>query len=959
MNDIEHDLRALVEGEVRFDDYTRTLYSTDASIYDITPIGVVFPRSETDAVRVVQYAHERGIPVLPRGSGSSLSGQAVGQAIILDFTRHLHALVEVRPEEKWARVQPGLIYDELNLALRPHGLHFGPDPASGDRAAMGGMIGNNSTGAHSLLYGMTSDHVKSLRVLLSNGQVATFEPVARGGPEFERAAAAPGLAGEITRGMDRLRREYDFECGHRYPPMRRNVAGYNLREVTAGGVFNLCPLVCGSEGTLVTVLEAKLGLVDRPRATGMIVLCFRDLIEALRAVVPLLEHRPSALEVVDDMLLDLARRNREHGGTARSLPEGTRATLLVEFYGQDADDLRPRIEEVRRLAADEMGLAFHTLVALEPGRQRALWNLRKAGLAILMSKPGDAKPTAFVEDTAVPPDRLPEYIAEFLAIVKRHGTEAAVYAHAGAGCLHIRPVINLKDPAEVERMYEIADQISDLVIRYGGTTSSEHGDGLVRTQWLQKLYGPRLTEAFARIKRLFDPKGIMNPGKIVGPATDLRQHLRYRQVEPAPPVRTALNFSSQVDFIRSVEMCNGCGGCRDRVEGVMCPSFRGANEEITSTRGRANLMRQALSGKLPGSELTSRRFKEAVLDLCLGCKACKRECPSGVDLAKLKAEIKYQYIQEHGASMADLFFGHIDAWSVFGSALAPLANAFNGSFLGRLALEKFVGLDPRRQLPRFRWRTFIRWFQHRTRRPAASARGRIAFFADCFVNHHAPEVGQAAVSVLEALGYEVVLADRQCCGRATLSAGLIDDAREKAAYNVRRLAEQIRAGYEIVGCEPSCMVTLQDDYRDLLDSPDLALVESHSFEWAEFLNLHAPKEGLAAPGRKLDGPLLYHGHCHQKATGRAHHAPEVLRTLAGADVQVIASGCCGMAGAFGYEKTHYDLSMSIGELLFQQLRNRPGRIMASGASCRSQIEHGLGVKTFHPAELLAESMRPE
>lgn len=954
MTGIEKDLKRLVEGEVRFDDYTRTLYSTDASIYDITPIGVVFPRSENDAVRVVTYAYERGIPVLPRGSGSSLSGQAVGKAIIMDFTRHLRNLLEINPGEQWARAQPGLIYDELNLALKPHGLLFGPDPASGDRAAIGGMVGNNSTGAHSNLYGMTADHVKALRVLLSNGEVATFEPLKQDGPEFARASAQPGLAGDITRGMSKLRQDYDFECRHRYPSMRRNVAGYNLRDIHRNGEFNLCPLVCGSEGTLVTVLEAKLGLVERPRATGMIVLCFHDLIEALRAVAPILEHKPSALEVVDDMLLNLARTNREHGETARALPGDTRATLLVEFFGERVEDLVPRIEGVRRLVMDELKLAFHTIEAVDPKRQKALWNMRKAGLAILMSKPGDSKPTAFVEDTAVPPANLPDYIAEFLDLVRRHGTTAAVYAHAGAGCLHIRPVINLKNPSEVERMYEIAESISDLVLRYGGTTSSEHGDGLVRTQWLKKLYGPSLTDAFAKVKELFDPKGIMNPGKIVGPATDLRQNLRYRPDGGGPEMRTALRFDSQIDFLRAVEMCNGCGGCRDRVEGVMCPSFRGANEEITSTRGRANLMRQALSGKLPRSEMTSRKFKEEVLDLCLGCKACKRECPSGVDLAKLKTEIKYHYIQEHGAAAADLFFGHVDRLSVIGSALAPLANALNGSSLGRVLLEKIFGIDRRRLLPRFCWKTFRRSFHERVRPPVHSPRGKVAFFDDCALNHSHPHIGLAAVKVLETLGFEVILADRQCCGRAMLSMGLIDDAREKAAFNVRHLAQQIRSGYDIVGCEPSCIVALQDDYRDLLDSPDLPLVESHTFEFMEFIHLAHQKHGLNLEFGPLAEPLMFHGHCHQKATGRAHHAPEVFRLIPGAQVTVLNTGCCGMAGAFGYEKKHYDLSMNIGELLFQEIRGRTGRVVASGASCRSQIEHGLALKVFHPAEILAD-----
>jgi FAD/FMN-containing dehydrogenase/Fe-S oxidoreductase len=959
MNELEQALQDRIGGGVRCDDYSLALYSTDASIYDVTPVGVAFPRTESDVVEVMRYAYEHGVPVLPRGGGTSLSGQAVGAAIILDFTRHMQQILEVNEAEKWVRVQPGVVLDDLNRALKPRGLKFGPDPASSSRASMGGIIGNNSTGAHSILYAMAADHVLSLRIALSNGDVADVERLDRDSARFAGLMREDSLFGQIVRGMAGLGDEFAEECRKRYPGIRRNVAGYNLKDAVSPGALDLPRLLCGSEGTLAVVLEAKLRLVDLPQRTGMVVLCFRDLIDSLRAVAPILEHGPSAVEVVDKMLLGLAARNPEHGQTARSLPEGTEAVLMIELYGEDETELRPRLEAMRRLAVDELRLAFHSIETTDLKTQTAFSEFRKAGLPILLSNPGDFRPTAFIEDTAVPPESLPDYISEFLDVMKRHGTSSAVYAHAGAGCLHLRPIINLKDPKEVDKMLAIADEVTDLVIRHGGTTSSEHGDGMARTQWLRKLYGDRLVDAFGRIKRLFDPKGILNPGKIVSESADLRQNLRYRPTRDVRQLRAVLRFDSQIDLIHAVELCNGCGECRNLQGGTMCPSFRGTKEEITATRGRANLMRQALTGKLPRHELTSRRFKEEVLDLCLACKACKRECSSGVDVAKLKTEIKHQYIQEHGAGLWELFFGNIDRVSQVASLFAPLTNWLTATSAARILMERTIGIDRRRELPRFQWQTFTRWFRGRPPRTAPAPKGKVAFFYDCYLNHNNPEIGQAAVNVLETLGYEVVLADRRCCGRAMLSVGMVDSARQRAIYNVSHLAEQVRRGYTVVGCEPSCIVTLQDDYRDMLGpSEDLELVQANTFEFMEFLNLRREPDRLDTGWSPASERLIYHGHCHQKATGRADHVPAVLRSFLKAEVVVLDSGCCGMAGAFGYDRKHYELSLAIAEALFALIREHSGRIVVSGVSCRTQIEQGLGLRPAHPAEVLAEHLPP-
>lgn len=954
MNGIERELREKVEGGVHFDDYSLALYSTDASIYDITPVGVVFPRTEKDVVETLRCAYERGIPVLPRGGGTSLSGQAIGPAIILDFTRHMQGVLEVNEEEKWVRVQAGVVLDELNRALKPHGLKFGPDPASSSRASIGGVIGNNSTGAHSILYGMTSDNVRSLRLALSNGEVVTVKRMARGSADFAAATESNGLLAEIAKGLLKVGDEFAEECQKRFPNIRRNVAGYNLRDAVTADALDLPRLICGSEGTLATVLEAELDLVALPKRTGMAILCFQDLIDSLRAVAPILELKPSAVEVADRMLLELGAKNEEHRGTAQSIPVGTEAILLVEVYGDDEPELRSRLEAIRRLAVDELALAFHSIETTDPVTQTAFSEFRKAGLPILLSNPEDSKPTAFIEDTAVPPESLPDYITEFLEVIARHETTTAVYAHAGAGCLHLRPVINLKEPQQLERMLSIADEVTDLVIKYGGTTSSEHGDGLARTQWLKKLYGEPLVHAFRQIKELFDPKGIMNPGKIVSDDADLRQNHRYRFERKPAEIHALLRFDNQLDLAHAIELCNGCGTCRTMSGGVMCPSFRGAKDEITSTRGRANLMRQALEGKLPAEELTSRRFKEEVLELCLACKGCKRECPSGVDVGKLKTEVKYQYLREHGAGLRELVFGNIDYASALSSVFAPLVNWVNRTRLARFAMEKTVGIDRRRELPTYHWQTFVRWFRKRAPKRIDSPKGKVALFYDCYLNHNNPEIGRAAVEVLEALGYEVALADRKCCGRAMLSVGMVENARRRALYNVPHLAEQIRDGYAIVGCEPSCIVTIQDDYRDLVEpSADLELVEANTFELMEFLNLRRGPDGLDHEWANATEPFIYHGHCHQKGTGRANHVAEALQAFLRAEVVVLDSGCCGMAGSFGYDRRFYDLSMSIGELLFEQIRQHSGQVVASGVSCRTQIEQGLGIRVAHPVEVLA------
>ncbi|MBI2462529.1 MAG: FAD-binding protein [Candidatus Rokubacteria bacterium] len=953
MTELEHELRKVVEGEVRFDRMTRLLYATDASIYQIEPIGVVFPRHAGDVQAVLEVANRAGVPILPRGAGTSLAGQTVGHAIVLDFSRHMSRVLEVNPEAGWARVQPGVVQDELNAHLRPMGLLFGPDTATSNRATLGGMIGNNSAGSHSIAYGKTIDHVLELDVLLSDGTPAVFRPLAPG--ELEAKQAGNGLEARIYGEVARIVREQREEVLARYPKLMRRVSGYNLDEFVRDRPFNLAKLVVGSEGTLAAVVEARVRVVPRPPATSLAVVHFHELQEALAASPLILETRPYALEMVDKLILDLAKGSLEHAARrARFVQGDPGAILLVEYAGEGEAEARAQAEalEARTRAG---GIGYATVVALDPEAQQNIWKVRKAGQGLLIGMKGERKPIAFVEDTAVAPEQLPEFVRRFKATVERYGTTAGYYGHCSVGCLHIRPLMNLKRAEEVARMRAMAEEIVELVMEFGGALSGEHGDGLARGQWNERLFGPRLYQAFRAIKAAFDPKGLMNPGKIVDspPMTEnLRYGPTYRTWEPS----TLLDFSGQGGVAAAVEMCNGVGACRKRLDGAMCPSYMATGDEEHSTRGRANALRAVLSGALPREEFTGRRLHE-VLDLCLECKACKAECPANVDMAKLKYEFLAHYHAAHGLPLRNRLFGRIETLNRLGSRLAPLSNWIAGSAPSRWLLERFAGIDRRRPLPPFARQPFTAWF----RRHAPSGdgrRGRVALFHDTFVTYNAPAIGIAATRFLEAAGYQVVLPDKRCCGRPLISKGMLGEARAHAAWNVARLLPLVQEGVPVVGLEPSCLLTLRDEYVDLLRSPEAKAVAEASVLFEEFLRREAEAwKGLTfAPG---PGRVLLHGHCHQKALAGTAATVAALRR-AGYEVGEVDAGCCGMAGAFGFEREHYDLSLAIAARRLVPALRAAGEgveVCAPGVSCRQQIEHTTGRRARHPAELLWAALR--
>ena len=953
---LESDLRRRVSGEVRFDSYTRAMYSTDASIYSMEPIGAVLPRDADDVAAVVAACAEAGVPVLPRGGGTGLAGQTVNHAVVLDFTRHMNNVVEVNPQERWVRTQPGITLDELNHQLRPHGLHFTPDPTTSNRATVGGAVGNNSCGTHSVVYGKTSDHVLGVNVVLSDGHAAVFETVAAA--DLESKLARSDLEGAIYREMPRIAAGQREEIERRFPKIMRRVSGYNLDSMLQDGPTNLARIVVGSEGTLVAVTEARLNLEPLPEMRGLAVLHFHDLIEAMEATVATLEHQPSAVELVDDMII---QRSRESVGFARRMTfvEGDpKALLLVEFFGESQQELDSKVEGLRR-DMERRGLGFACVPVMTAAEQANVWAVRAAGLGLLMGVKGDTKPLPFVEDTAVAPEKLPEYVRRFDEIVRAHDTVAAYYGHASVGCMHIRPMVNIKRQDGLDKMVSIASDISDLVLEFGGSLSGEHGDGIVRGVWTEKMFGTSLYNAFREVKRTFDPHGVMNPGKIIDTPL-ITENLRLGPDYRATEQDTILDFSAQGGFAGAVEMCNGVGACRKTLTGTMCPSYMVTREEEHSTRGRANALRSVLSGTLPASEFASKRLYD-VMDLCLECKGCKAECPSNVDMAKLKYEFLGNYYRHNRMPLRSRMFARIAEVNRRTRMLGPFANMAMGNPLTRWVLDRFVGIDRRRKLPSLSWTTFPSWFNGRreTFPPQdpdmeRGARGDVVLFHDTFMDNNEPRVGMATVELFEAAGYRVVLADIVCCGRPMLSKGLLEQAAENAMTNVERLLPYAQAGVPIVGCEPSCLLTLRDEYPDLVRTPEARLVADNSFLLEELLVKLDADGALGLRFMETPQRVLFHGHCHQKALVGSGASVAALRLVPGLEVEEVDSGCCGMAGSFGFEKEHYDISMAIGERrLFPAVRDATdARIVTTGVSCRQQIEHGTGRRAEHVAEVL-------
>ena len=952
MSELEHALRRAVEGDVRFDSYSRLLYSTDASMYQVEPMGVVIPRHADDVQAVLEVANRLGAPLLARGGGTSLTGQTVNHAVVLDFSRYMNGVLEVNTEELWARVQPGLVQDELNHHVRGQGLLFGPDTSTSNRATLGGMLGNNSGGSHSIAYGLTVEHVIELKGFLADGSPVTFGTVTTA--ELAAKTRLETLEGQIYREVARIRDQYRDEIATRYRGHWRRVCGYNLNELIKDGPLNMARLLVGSEGTLFTIVEAKVRLVRRPKRTSVDVIHYHDIQEALESSQAILETGPYAVELTDKMILDLARGNIEYSKRMAFVQGDPGAILIVEYTGETDAEVKDKVEKLEALRARE-GFGYAGHVALDNAEQQSIWKLRKAGLGLLLGTRGDAKPIAFIEDTAVDPKHMAAFVPRFRDIMAKHGAEGAYYGHCSVGCLHIRPLINLKTQRGLDQVQAMAGEIFDMVLEFEGAISSEHGDGRARSPYLERVFGPVVFGAFRELKAAFDPKNLLNPGNIVA-SPGVTEHMRYGAQYKTWEPRTLLDFREQGGFAAAVEMCNGVGVCRKNLEGTMCPSYMATRDEEHSTRGRANALRAVLSGRVPEADFTGRRLYE-VMDLCLECKGCKAECPSNVDMAKMKYEFLYHYYKVHPTPMRNDLFAHIGDLSWWGSRLAPLSNWIGGWRINRWLLDVVVGVDRRRPLPAFARRSFTDWFDRR--KPNADApRGSVVLFHDTFNTYNTPEVAQAAVELLEAAGYRVELVGRKCCGRPLISKGMLEEARAHADWNVTRLTPWVERGVPVVGLEPSCLLTLRDEYVDLLRTDAARAVAGASYLLEEFL-LRERGRGLTLAWRKgVPRKALLHGHCHQKAM--VGTAPTVAALAwAGYEVSEVDSGCCGMAGAFGFEKEHYDLSVSLGNRRLAPAVKAAAAdtvVVAPGISCRQQIAHLTERRAKHPAEVLRDAL---
>ncbi len=986
--DFIHELKKQFTGDIRNDLASRILYSTDASIYQIEPLGVVFPKTQDDLQAAVELASKYEIPILPRGAGTSLAGQAIGQALILDCSRWLDKLLEINADEHYAIVEPGLVLWNLNMAAAKYALQFGPDPASAERATLGGVIANNATGAHSLLYGMSADHLLSAEVIMSDGSLGTLG---------QGSTLDNSLVNGLYSSALEIREKNVEAIRKNWPTAWRNSAGYRLNYLLPWSPskpsqwigeyppvdslqLNIAPLLAGSEGTLAVIRRARVNLVSKPKHTILAVLAYQSIVEACEDVPRLLTHHPSAVELVPQMLIRLA-----HGIPAYARQMGwvvgdPVALLVVEFSGEQPAALKEAARNIGEILT----------IAESNEDQTHVWNIRKVGLGLLDSRPQSVRPVAFIEDCAIPVNRLGEFAREVERILTAHGVQVGIYAHASAGCLHIRPVLDLKTARGVTDLRSISEAVLALTLRLGGAMSSEHGDGLSRSEYLERTYGPELMEGMRALKRAADPHNILNPGKIIN-APKMDENLRYGLAYQTRLWKTNLSFAGNGGLAVAIEQCNGQGVCR-KATGVMCPSYQATREEMHSTRGRANLLRALISSSTSlraqrsnlvsslgsASSLTSfvprNDIVEATataLDLCLACKGCKAECPSGVDMAKLKFAFEAEYYKTHRRPLRDYAFGYFHVTAALASAVAPLSNAMMEISVVKNLTARILGITTQRPFPKF--------VNNQNRSPFkrdAAGGKRVIFLSDPFARYIEPETEQAALDILSRCGFDVHVLPILGAGASFLSKGFLDAARRHAEKVLDILSQLDPARVAIiVGIEPPEIYTLKHDYVDLLPEREQEIQQRAGNVWLldEFLlrssEFNALRVGTSDQLEnwkdKTPGKIKFHPHCHQRAEGpvldglpNGTNATVELLRACGYDVELLDTGCCGMAGTFGYEAEHYELSMKVGELkLFPALRelrksDEQVEVAATGAACRMQISQGTGLKAKHPVELV-------
>jgi FAD/FMN-containing dehydrogenase/Fe-S oxidoreductase len=971
MNEKLKKLGKTLEGDLFYDSTTRTLYATDASAYRELPLAVAIPKTEEDISQLIAFATEEKTSLVPRTAGTSLAGQVVGSGIVVDVSKHFNQILELNTAEGWVRVQPGVVRDELILFLQPHGLFFGPETSTANRAMIGGMVGNNSCGSNSVVYRSTREHLLEVKAFLSDGSTAVFSSLSL--DDFHAKCEAPGLEGNIYRSLRSLLGNYDNqeEIRKEFPKksVERRNTGYavdllvEMEPFTAGGpAFNFCSLIAGSEGTLAFITEIKLNVVPLPpKETGLLCVHFHSIDESLRANLIGLKYRPSASELIDHYILECTKGNIEQRKNRFFVQGDPGAILVIEFCRETREEVLAITQQVEaEMRAANLGYHFPVLFGADT---KKIWTLRKAGLGLLSNLPGDEKAVPVIEDTAVDVEDLPAYISEFNEILTKHGLYSVHYAHAGSGELHLRPIINLKTKEGHQLFRTIAEEVATLVKKYRGSLSGEHGDGRLRGEFIRQMVGEKNYQLLREVKRIWDPQHIFNPNKIVDtPPMDTM--LRYEPGQFTPAFKTIFRFHQQ-DILQHAEQCNGSGDCRKThlSGGTMCPSYMATRDEKDTTRARANILREFLTHSTKTNRYDHKEIYE-VMSLCLSCKACKSECPSNVDMAKLKAEFLQHYYDANGVPFRSWLIANFTASARLAS-IAPAVYNFmvNNVFTGSL-IKYISGFAQKRSMPSLSKQTLRSWHkQHEQGGKGQKFDRQVYLFCDEFTNYNDAAIGIKAIKLLNALGYGVLMPEHEESGRTWLSKGLVRKAKKIAQKNIDIFSKCITDETPLIGIEPSAILTFRDEYPDLASDDqleDAKRLAQHSFFIDEFIAREIDRGNITADqfhGEQKS--ILLHGHCQQKAVGSLSDSVKVLSLPRNYTVSTIPSGCCGMAGSFGYEKEHYDLSMQIGELvLFPAVRKKQEAavVAAPGTSCRHQIKDGTQEVALHPVEVLYDAL---
>ncbi len=940
---IEKDLKEFIKGDVRFDDVTRTLFATAACIYRIPPLGVIFPRDTEDVIRLVRYCHEQRVPITGRGAGSSLAGQAVGDGLIVHFPKYMHSILKVEPEKNRVTTQPGIIFAEMNRRLAAHGKFFAADPSSGDFCVVGGMLGTNAAGAHSLKYGVTKDHVVELSTVLHNGELVALKKYFLDSVEFQTMLSRDTEEARIYKRLLALLEPNRQLIADRTPRLSKNSCGYNLREVLSNGAIDLTKVMVGSEGTLGLITEAVLHLEDLPPVKGCALAYCDDWQKASEAVVEINRLKPAACEVMDRTFIEIVRQGRP--ALRPLLLPNTEAMLLIEFEGASTDELRTQVAATTRILKHERRLAFEVMEAFEPRDQEQLWAVRKAALPILFKADPRRKPMNFIDDAAVEPLKLWNYIFGLREIFARHHVDAVLYGHAGNGNIHVNPLMDPHAPDFVEQLRSLADECFDLAIRLGGTISAEHGDGILRAPYIRRQVKDDFYDLLVRTKRIFDPDNILNPGKVITEQTRMPTD-RLRFTNERVETRTILD---EPEWQIEIEKCHGCGACQS-----YCPVAKATHWEEASARAKANLLMAVLRGEFDASWLHSEELK-TVADLCFNCKLCLTECPTSVDIPKLAIAARSFYVEQHGMPLKNWMLGKAELTSALGSAFPIVSNFLNHNALNRRLLDATVGIDHRREMPKFARR-------YPVAPPSAAPhvesgkKHKVLYFPGCFARFSDPE-GEAAatVEVLKRNGCEVEIPDQRCCGIALFTMGAGEAARRDVEFDVRSFLPLVEAGFVIVASAPSCGLAIKEDWPRLLQTAAARRIAENTFDVHQFLwKLHEPGEMNLRLGR-VDYDLVYHNACHLKTQGVEAEPIRLMRLVPGVRVREIRDSCCGIAGTFGFKKENFDLSMQIGAPLFEEIKKSGAKTAATSCgACNIQVKQGTHLNVIHTMQVLKE-----